>query len=283
MQDIYLADETFDINLSSLYSLSIQASLNGFSFCVLDTTRNKYILLKEITFDDVLSVYELVIKLEKLLDDDFFSYQFKSVNISLEFQKSTLVPSSIFLKEKCIELFSLNQDYNDSEKVLYNKLSNIDTYNLFAVHEKLEKLLLEKFPIANIYHHATPFIENILSFNKNLSKESKVYVNISSKFIDIVAIENSRLKLHNSFKYNNEDDMIYFVMFIYEQLKFNPEVTELVLSGEINIADKYHTKLKRYIRRIRFDSNNDHFNFSYKFNEIPQHKYNNLLNLHKCE
>ncbi|MFP4019583.1 MAG: DUF3822 family protein, partial [Bacteroidales bacterium] len=46
MRDFSFADETLDLNRSSSYILSIQIYLNGFSFSILDTVRNKYSLLK---------------------------------------------------------------------------------------------------------------------------------------------------------------------------------------------------------------------------------------------
>ncbi len=48
--DIVFIDETFDINQTKNYNISIQAGLNGYSFSVIDPVRNKYILLKHIAF-----------------------------------------------------------------------------------------------------------------------------------------------------------------------------------------------------------------------------------------
>jgi len=50
MHNISLIDETLDKNLTANYNLSIQVSLDGFSFCIKDLIRNKYIVLKHIDF-----------------------------------------------------------------------------------------------------------------------------------------------------------------------------------------------------------------------------------------
>ena len=46
MPFLELFDETLDINSTENYELSVQVSPDGFPFCLLDTIRNKYVLLR---------------------------------------------------------------------------------------------------------------------------------------------------------------------------------------------------------------------------------------------
>ena len=77
MHDLSLLDETLDINITRSYHLSIQIDLDGFSFCILDTTRNKYVALKHYSFDQESDNLEGEIK--AVFDkDEFLNQEFKS-------------------------------------------------------------------------------------------------------------------------------------------------------------------------------------------------------------
>ncbi len=53
MQDFAFIDETLDINLTQSYKLSIQVSLNGLSFCILDQLQGKYIVFSHKNFEKI--------------------------------------------------------------------------------------------------------------------------------------------------------------------------------------------------------------------------------------
>ncbi len=46
MPFLELFDETLDINSTENYELSVQVSTDNLSFCILDTLRNKFVLLR---------------------------------------------------------------------------------------------------------------------------------------------------------------------------------------------------------------------------------------------
>ena len=50
MQDICFIDKTYDHEQSNLHHLSIQISLDGFSYAILDIPRGKYTVLKSFHF-----------------------------------------------------------------------------------------------------------------------------------------------------------------------------------------------------------------------------------------
>jgi len=60
MQDFAFIDETLDKNLIHTYHLSIQADLNGLSFCILDPVTNKYIVLVHQAFKPNLLLDDIV-------------------------------------------------------------------------------------------------------------------------------------------------------------------------------------------------------------------------------
>ena len=280
MHDLSLLDETLDINITRSYHLSIQIDLNGFSFCILDSTRNQYVALKHYSFDLETEDFEKNISavFEK---DEFLNQEFKGSRLIFTSRKSTLVPDPLFNKENLKDYFSFNHALNDGiEQVIYNRIRNAEAYVVFAIPKYLPEIISKYLPSARLFHQSTPLIENIFLNRRNKKDQVTVYLNVSRSLFDIVVINNKKLSLYNCFSYRDESDLIYFVLYVFEQLKLDPEKTELYLSGIITRRSSHYENLRKYIKLIHFDSLNPQFTYSYTFNEIPSHTFLNLLNLY---
>jgi hypothetical protein len=284
MSDITLIDETFDIHSTSTYHLSLQASMDGLTYCVLDLIRNKYIALKHYELSEIHSepVYSEKIK-EILTTDENINGNYKSVQLISLSHKSTLVPAPLFHKDNIGLYFEFNHPADKNEEITFNKIKTIDAYNIFSFPKKLKSNLKEIFPKIKLYHQATAFIENSFISHKNKKVQSRAFIHVTRNFFDILVITNNKLVLYNTFYYKNENDFIYFVMYIFEQFKLNAETTEVILSGEIDKTSIYFNTLRKFIRLIKFEKLNDGFLFSYIFKEITAHRFANLLNLYRCE
>ncbi|MBI4647342.1 MAG: DUF3822 family protein [Bacteroidia bacterium] len=284
MNNISLIDETLDINLTLTYHLSIQIGLNGFSYCILDSVRNKFIVLKHFPFNEDIQTVQLPGKYKDIIErDELLKKTYKSVRLIYLAQKAILVPFPLFNKENIRDFFSFNHPLTGSEAIFYNKLGNTGAYNIFTIPDELAKETNALFAKVKYYQQATPILENLMITYKNKTEQKKVFVHVNPHFFDISVIAPPSLLLYNTFLYKNEKDFIYFIMYIFEQLKLSPEKTELILSGNIEKKNAYYNILKKFIREVKFEKLNDNFTYSYTFYDIPAHCFVNLINIHTCE
>ena len=70
MPFLELFDETLDINSTENYELSVQVSPDGLSFCLLDTIRNKFVLIRSFGAEE--NKYFNADKISELLHKDDF-------------------------------------------------------------------------------------------------------------------------------------------------------------------------------------------------------------------
>jgi len=90
-----------------------------------------------------------------------------------------------------------------------------------------------------------------------------------------------RLYLYNTFQYQNETDLLYFILYIYKQLNLNTRKNILLISGEQSDNMKYYNTLKKYVKSIKYlDPLN--FTFSGILEKLARHKFLNLFNLVSC-
>ncbi|MBU8893421.1 MAG: DUF3822 family protein [Bacteroidales bacterium] len=282
MQEFAFVDETLDINLTLSYKLSIQANLNGLSFCILDPVRNKFIALSHKNFEKDLFIDYLLNYVKEYIDsNELLNKPFKNTRIIWLSDKCTLIPDILFDENNLKKYFEFNQKLDELDEIHFKKLKYSDSYSVYTIPNLFASLFINKFGDITFYNQQIPFINTILF--KHHSETKKVFVHINEDFIDIGITENGKLIFYNNFRYKTDHDLMYFTMYIYDKLNLNTDNTELIISGNRDKKSIFYLELKDFIRHIRFDKLPEDYSYSYTFNKIPEHTFTNLFNLQLCE
>ena len=71
-------------------------------------------------------------------------------------------------------------------------------------------------------HASSPLIESLsLQFKHDLGK--KVVLHIQYSHFEVVYYKDGNLQFYNSFNYTTGEDLIYYVLFVFEQLGLNQD------------------------------------------------------------
>lgn len=281
MHEFAYIDETFDLNLTQSYKLSIQVNLNGLSFCILDPVQNKFIALVGFKFKyDEFNNY--LNKLEKLLSkDELLKLNYKQVQLLWLSPKNTIVPNKFFEQDHIKNHFEFIHKMDELDELHFNDILLIDSKSIFAIPNQVATIFSRKYPKIKFYNQQSPFIEHILK--KYHSTHKKVFLNINQQFIDIAITVNEKLILYNNFHYKSDMDIIYFAMNIYNQYKNQTGNTEVFASGLIDKKSEIFKNLIKFIPQLKFDKPTTEYAYSYTFNKLPHHQFINLFNLINCE
>ncbi|MFW6224735.1 MAG: DUF3822 family protein [Bacteroidota bacterium] len=282
MHQFAFKDETFDINQSSTYILTIQAGEEGVVYCIFDTVRNKYIVLTNHPLEKDLSKEVYFEKIEEILqNNELFHNKYKSVNFIIINRKTTLLPSALFQQDQLKTIMDFNTEIDDLDEIHYNHIEYIDAYNIFTVPNRLANEIVEKFSRVNFYHQATPLLENIPKMIAS-NKKTKVFVNIYRSMFDIAVVRDGAFILYNNFKYSNENDLAYYILHVYKQLKLDPLIHELMVSGEMPKQSAYAKNLNTFIENMIYREPDDNYLYSYTFKKTDTYYFTNLFNLMNC-
>ncbi|OQX79810.1 MAG: hypothetical protein B6D64_04225 [Bacteroidetes bacterium 4484_276] len=287
-QNIHLSKSIFDKALNTEakknYRLSIRVSPDGFSFCVLDTNRNKYSGLENYEFQDIRSPLMLEEALKVIIEgSQWLDKDYQGVKVMFEGQQMSLVPNPLFDAGQAPEYLRFNHFVDADDEICHDHLPNLDAVNVFSIPGNIAKLLNQFFPGIQINHFSSALIESLLIRNKNWGEGRMIFVNVRKQWLDIIVLDGRKLLFFNSFQYRTKEDFAYYLIYVIEQLNINPENVELVLMGEIlKISDIYDI-IYKYVRNLKFIERGEEFSYSYVFDETPGHFYYNLLNLQRCE
>lgn len=280
MPFLELFDETLDINSTENYELSVQVSQDGFAFCLLDTIRNKFVLLR--SFEPEESKYFNADKINEILTkDDFLNKRYRKVNAVMPSARFTIVPAPLFDPGKKDEYFTFNHLSNDGNIIISNKLNDPDSFLVFSVFRSFVDLLGSFHPGLIPYHQVKPLL-NYISHSRKSVNGNYIHIHVEREFFNLIIFEHNLMKFCNSFKYRNITDILYFALNVFRNLGINQEET-IHLSGLTEKYDDLSSNFSLYIRSVKFAEPAGNFTFSYVFNDTALHRFLNLFSLVNCE
>lgn len=246
--------------LSNL-KLSIQVSLSGLSFCILNYQTNTIEYLKSFEFSKKLNPHQVLDKIQHFIKtENELSQSFIDVLVIHKNELSTLVPEALFSDENLADYLKFNNKILSTDYLAYDTLSTNESINVYVPYININNYLYDRFGEFTFKHFSTIFIEQILKTEKNVEK-AKMYVNVCNDAVDIAVIENNDLKLYNTFEIFTKEDFIYYILFTTEQLGLNPETLELIFTGNIDSKDELYAIAYKYIRFVFFSNRLDDFKF----------------------
>jgi PHD/YefM family antitoxin component YafN of YafNO toxin-antitoxin module len=255
-----------------LLELSIQVSLNGLSFSILDRENNVITFLKHTTFNKKETPFYLLDKLQTLFKTEKELQQdFDKVLVIHENELSTLVPKELFDKNKLADYLKFNAKILQTDFITFDELKVNKSVNVYIPYVNVNNYIYEQFGTFTYKHFTTVLIENILQ-SETKSEDSKMIVNVESNHFEVLVVKNNQLQLFNTFNYTTKEDFIYYILFTAEQLQLNPETFELTFLGTIKKEDDLYTITYKYIRHISFGNRFDTFSY---LNKKPATNYSN--------
>ncbi|MCE5347768.1 MAG: DUF3822 family protein [Bacteroidales bacterium] len=273
-------DETLDINSTENYELSVQVSPDGLSFCLLDTIRNKFVLIRSSEPEE--NKYFNSDKINELIGkDDFLTKRYKKVKLLMPSKKYTIVPSPLFDPGKKEEYFTFNHNNEEGNPIMVNKLENPDAYLVFSVSRPILTLANTYFKGVHPYHHLKPLLEHISHISKTVN-HNYIQIHIERDFFNLIVFNSNVLKFCNTFNYRNISDILYYVLNVFRKMDIKQEET-INFSGLTEKYDDLSSTFSMYVRNIKFSEPSGNFTFSYVFNEMELHQFLNLFNVVNCE
>ena len=152
-----------NINILSNMILSVQVSLNGLSFCILDTIENNILFLKETHFNKQKSPLEI----EELLKDEFGSntllqQEFKKVNLIHQNNISTFVPKRLYDKNNIIDYLKFNNKIFVSDFIATDEIYTEEIMSVYVPFVNINNFFFERFGSFEYHHANTILLEQLL-------------------------------------------------------------------------------------------------------------------------
>ncbi|MFT6065223.1 MAG: hypothetical protein ACJAQX_001091 [Polaribacter sp.] len=249
-------------------ALSIQFSLDGFSFCVSDFLTKNDIFFTEYIFDETQNSPEDLFKqIETIFKSDAnLQLEFNTVTVIHKNNLSSIVPAKYFNEEALATYLKYTIKTLKTDFIAFDTINIMDAKNVYVPYVNINNFLFQNFGEFDYKHHHTILLEKL--FKLEISKERKMYVNVSKNNIDVIVLEDKKVIIINSFYYFSKEDFIYYLLFTAEQLQLNTAEFKLYFMGAIHLEDETYKITYKYIKNVFFLESK---NFIFKELDISKH------------
>ncbi|MBJ7883068.1 DUF3822 family protein [Gelidibacter salicanalis] len=261
-----------------LKKLSIQISLSGLSFCILNSADNKVDYLKRIDFKNKLTPEAVLEHLKNAIHGEpLLSDTFDSVLVLFQNDLSNLVPEIFFSEDHSADYLKFSSKIIKTDFISHDTIEANKTVNVFVPYMNINNYVFDVYGEFEYKHASTILLEHALKQEQG-SEDDKVYINVAPFHYEMLVVSKGQLQLYNTFEYHTKEDFIYFILFAIEQLKLNPETLIVKLTGVIEKDDEFFKILYTYIRFVEFDKSSKTYTFDSIDIHTSRHQHTLILN-----
>ena len=263
------------MNKSNIKDLSIQISLSGLSFCILNRTSNSIEFTHYKAFKKQANPFETLEYLKQELTNlDALDQTFSNVLVIYQNGLSNLVPKALYEEEQAADYLKFNSKILNTDYISHDEISINDSINVYVPYVNINNYIFDTFGEFEYKHSSTILIESLLK--ETAESKTAIYININEHHFELVAIKGNELLLYNSYEYSSKEDVIYYLLFAMEQLQLHPETTQLNLMGLIDKEDDIYSIIYTYVRHVEFYQ--PHYKFTFQTHPKHLHRDAILLN-----
>lgn len=281
MHNTNFTDETFDINQSHNYFLSMESSLEGFTYTICDMVRNKCILLRHFSAECTdWSDYGDFLK-QILESDPILSASYKAVHHTLVSRPFAIIPETFVTNDESflVQYFPAEEDQQGN--FITSRCEAAKAMVVCNYPENIERLLNKKYAGIRLSHHSLPFVNKLLADSVR-SLRYIFHLLVQKDYFFLGVAHSGTLDFINAFKANSVEDIVYYTLSVLERFKTTAALAEIFLANETN-DNELDVKLQDYIGRVKELKAPHNMVYSYVISEEAQDRFSNLLNVYNCE
>lgn len=273
-----VTDPSYSITLTRQYDIFMEFGYNGFRYSLWDNKSAEFIAVHDFEIPDLFHL--TATELENYLNGpEEFLMDYRSVKISVNHIKYTLVPIVLFDENRLNDYLELQHLVNEDELILHDKCHGLQAYIVYTIPKSILHATRLKFENCRFYHTAGVAIEGIIS-EKLPSDSATVF--IDDKCFHIIIFQKGKLSYCNSFLLTCPEDVLYFVLNAFKQLGIDPHEQNLDLSCNHKDQTEVFNLLQKYILNITMRARPEYLKLASGLQSIKPFQFQKLFSLKQC-
>lgn len=224
------------------YILSIQVSLNGFSFSVCDPKNNKILVFKSTTLK--ISSNTLIARRFKewIQSEELLLNPFQNTRVIIFGNKFTLVPRAFHKNDLNSELAHILFKESNNFQFAENLVGKLEAKLIFALPNGLNETISEILGQCEIIHP----LKTVINSLPDSANTNSLVLLFNNNDLYLLLSKNNTLLLANSFRINHINDVVYFVLSTLQQLNVKAKETNLYSAGKSIFEPATKSSLNNY-------------------------------------
>ena len=179
------------------------------------------------------------------------TFLYQSFYVMFVSAKYSLVADAVFIEKEKDRLFFFCHPNDQSLKVLAQPLKSLNASILYGIDHEIYAFLLRSLSNPQFILSLSPLI--IAWIKKSRTTFPKLmHVVINEYAMDVFCVEHGELLFVNSYNYDTQNDVIYYLMYICKQTGFNQLEDYLTLSGQKTVCRSVLSVINKYVKKTDY-------------------------------
>ncbi|GAB3938185.1 DUF3822 family protein [Larkinella terrae] len=279
---VAIREDSFDVSMTDAHQLCLEMGKERFRFCIVEPVKRQCVWLEDYTFPTLLTESPLLPSLRTIYQNHpiLQSSYWKNIHVSVNSPSFTLIPSGLFRKEYAAQYLQLmrGNPLSLSEHALAYAHKKEEFHAVFSIENALTDWLSATYPLQQItlVHQSSALIQATSATDSVLSSAQKLSLNFEDDSVTIIFRKGGEFRFCNRFSYKNATDLLYYILYVINELKTEPKELQVVLFGEITPFAEIYASLESFLPHIHFGSTPAELQLISAFDDLPEHRYFSL-------
>ena len=176
---------------------------------------------------------------------------YQRVDVHYNLPDALLVPGSKFTPESGRDYLDQIYGDNSGDPTGYESLLSTDIIVSYRIKKAVSEWVQREFPSHKPSHIYTGMLDELLS--RKLPSDNFVAIRFYTKHMVIAVLKNKALQLVQSFNYEVEEDILYYLLSIIQQFELDPALTHAEITGQLDKRSGIALQLPNLFNNIKWD------------------------------
>ncbi|MDR2475006.1 MAG: DUF3822 family protein [Bacteroidales bacterium] len=188
---------------------------------------------------------------EAVFSNNLLSFNYKNIKIMIVNGLFTLLPAPFATgnTEDKKSFLQFNFEDTQNKKTLVDSVAACGLENIFGLPLDTYNFLQRTFPFAEYVHYISPMLQYFAN-QKVLGEKGRVYLHVNNTEISVFCFNENRIEVVNTFPCTDTNDAAYFILNLWERMKFDPLKDGLHIAGLPDRKAELITVLSRFIANV---------------------------------
>lgn len=230
--------------------MSIQINLDGLSFCIFNPALGCIESIYNLAWQGKTSeAVQAEIK-DFLHSEHELKQDFDTIKVLHNNDLFAFVPKVLFNTNSLEQYLKFNIKLHQNSIISHEQIPALESVNVYLPNVQVNKILQDTYGMFEYQHFTTELLMMLLPHSQKYKQV--VYAHFDQKAFHLIIFQEQKMVLFNRFSYEDDMDMLYYLLFSLEQLEIDTEKIPVFLLGDIiRNSDKYRL-MYHYIRFLYF-------------------------------
>ncbi len=264
----------FERSLNGVLDLYMVAGIEGLSMAVANPTARRFIAFEQWNINPDQHSIQNVLAQSELLNA---TENFRRVVCGIHNDQCVFIPEPLFDAQTLEEQLELCfGPMPATSKCGHDRLPMLGVVNCHYYNQAVHDTLANRFSQLQ-FHHTSSMRLLYMASVSGPGKDALVMVEVDGSSIQITVVKGAALMFHNRFEFHTPEELTYYLLLVFEQLKLGPETTNVFFTGKIDKDQTSFSLAAKYIAHCRISGLPSAFTYEPEFSFLEGCRHFNLF------